>query len=371
MVAVLDEENAKAGNDLPIIPVEKIDQVTGELLSPDEISFRTQVHEEATRGFIAVDTTYASLRLEIHQPMVPAEHMKGDGETLTLRRPETALQLPLSLGEPGQDGLVELLRHSVGDFPARVMHNLYAIANDPPYYRRSNFRVSISDLLDRLGYMRDRRGIHYSTNRKQLTRTLFALHLTRVEVTRKTSNGRKRTTTQAFSAPLLSSVGYLTNENVGEMNVKAVFDQGLPEVIEITINQKWYEGVRREDGRPGKGYQLMPRPTTPQSVRGRRGPKPGGAHRGQSRTADLLRVFIQRCKVQSDSSRAVVARTVLLEQAGITNSNISMAMNTLRRALTRLVDEGTLTDFTVKASKTDEVIELLWTTVVAAKAART
>jgi len=348
----------------------EFDVITGEPLSPDEINFRVRVDEEAAAGFIAVDATYASLRLEIHQPVVPTEAMSDDGDSWTLRRQNTALQLPLDLDEPGQQGVVELVRHAVGEFPARVMHHLYAIANDPPYYRRHKFRVSINDLLDQLGYTRDRRGIHYSVNRKRLGSTLFALHKTTIEVTRRTSRGRRGTTTRAFSANLLAAVGYLTSENVGEMNIRAAFEQGLPEVVEVVINPVWYEGVRREDGRPGRDYRLLPRPQTPQSTHGRRGPKPGNTHRGQSRTADLLRAYVQRCKEQSQARRVVVARSALLEHAGITNRNASMAVNTLKRALTRLVEEGTLERFEIKPSKVDEQFELVWQPIAVASAER-
>lgn len=336
----------------------EFDVITGEPLSPEEINFRVQIDQEVAAGWIAVDNTYASLRLEIHQPIVPSETFDIVDDDVRLQRPSTALQLPLNLGEPGQDGVVELVRHAVGEFPARVMHHLYAIANDPPNYRRNKFRVSISDLLDRLGYTRDRRGIHYSANRKQLTRTLFALHLTRVEVTRRINHGRRKTTHQ-FSAQLLSSVGTISTDG-GEMNMRALFEQGLPEVIEIVINQQWYEGVRTVDGQPGRDYRLLPRPQTVTSVRGRRGPKPGGTHRGQSRTADRLRAYIQRCKESSQAKRVVVERRTLLEHAGITNSNVSMAVTTLKRALNRLIEEGTLSSFGVKPSKVDELFELCW-----------
>ncbi len=335
-----------------------VDVVTGEPLSPDEIKFRLQIDQEAANGFIAVDTTYASLRLEIHQPMVSEDELVHDGASLALRRPSTGLQLPLSLAESGQESIVELIRHAVGEFPANVMHHLYAIANDPPYYRRNTFRVSISELLDRLGYTRDRRGIHYSTNRKRLTQTLFALYLTSVEVTRRTRNGRG---TAAFTARLLSGVGYLTNQDVGALNVRAVFEQGLADVIEVSIEPMWYRGVRGDDGRPGRDYRLLPYPRSPQPSRGRRGPKPGAPHRGQSRTADLLRAYVQRCKEGAQARHIVVTRDALLEHAGITNRNISMAVNTLKKSLGRLVDEGTLSGFQVKPSKVDELMELTWT----------
>lgn len=349
----------------PLILDGDVDVITGDPLTPDEINFRLQIHEEAARGYIAVDATYASLHLEIHQPIVPADleviDQDPDADHVTLKRPSTALQLPLALGlgEPGQDGVVELIRHAVGEYPARVMHHLYAIANDPPYYRRNQFRISISDLLDRLGHTRDRRGIHYSANRKKMTRTLFALHLTRIDVTRRTRKGRNHETL-AFSAPLLESVGYLTRENNDAATVREAFEQGLPEIVEIIISQRFYEGVRRDDGRPGRDYRLLKRPETPRGERGRRGPKPGGAHRGQSRTADLLRAYIQRLKENSQSQRAVVERNALLEHAGITNRNVSMAVTTLKRALNRLIEEGTLSAFQIKPSKVDELFELCW-----------
>ncbi len=356
-----DKNVERARPSLPISSSSDVDVITGEPLSPDEMNFRLQIDKEAAAGFIAVDSTYASLRLEIHQPIVSGDVLTSDGDAIMmLQRPNTALQLPLSLnlGEPGQESVVELVRHAVGDFPARVMHHLYAIANDPPYYRQRKVRISISNLLDRLGYTRDRRGIHYSVNRKKLTQTLFALHLTRIEVTRRSTRGRRAQTTQ-FSANLLSYIEWRTGEDVGEMNMRTAFERGLPEVMRIEINSQWYEGVRREDKRPGRDYQLLPRPEAPAPSNGRRGPKPGGTSRGHSRTVDLLRAYIQRCK-QSQAQRVVVERTALLEHAGIMNRNVSMAVNTLKRALTRLVDEETLTAYQVKPSNVEELFELVW-----------
>lgn len=343
----------------------EFDVITGEPLSPDEINFRVQIDQESAAGFIAVDTRYASLRMEIHQPIVPADlpDSLNDDIPLTIRRPHTALalqQLPLNLDEPGQQGVVELVRHAAGEFPARVMHHLYAIANDPPNYRRNKFRVRVSDLLDRLGYARDRRGIHYSVNRTKLTRTLFALYLTSISVQGRTTGQGRKSKNYGFVANLLSTVGYLTSENVGELTVQGVFERGLPEIVEIEINPRWYEGVRRDDMTPGRDYRLLPKPPAVEPRRGRRGPKPGGAGRGQSRTADLLRAYIQRCKESTQTQRVLVERRTLLGHAGITNSNMSMAVTTLKKALTRLIEEGTLVAFTVKPSKVDELFELSW-----------
>jgi len=348
--------------DVTVLPGNgEFDVITGEPLSPDEINFRVQIDQESAAGFIAVDNRYASLRLEIHQPIVTSDALNYDDDALTIRRPNTALQLPLNLDEPGQQGVVELIRHAVGEFPARVMHHLYAIANDPPNYRRNKFRVSVSDLLDRLGYTRDRRGIHYSANRMRLTRTLYALYLTQISVQGRTAgSGRRKAANYGFVANLLSTVGYLTSENVGELTVQGVFERGLPEIIEVTINPRWYEGVRRDDMTPGREYRLLPKPQALDPRRGRRGPKPGGAHRGQSRTADLLRSYVQRCKENSQARRVVVERRTLLGHAGITNSNISMAVTTLKKALNRLIEEGTLTSFEVKPSKVDELFDLCW-----------
>jgi hypothetical protein len=263
-----------------------IDVLTGQPLSEIEVEFRLQIQQEIE--FIALDAEYAAYRAAIHQPLSVDENPRLDGQGWTVQRPVTALQLPLpsmDREQNSQESVVELLRHFVGEFPARVMHLLFEIANDPPFYRRPDITISINDVLDRLGYTRDGRGIHYSVNRKRLTTTLRALHLTDVELYQ-----RRGKTTKAFSAPLLAALGFTSsNEDVRKMPLREVFARGLPDVVQLSINSIWYKGVRDTEGRPGTNYQLLPRTSLEAPLRKR------GGHRGHSairtgRSVDNLRV---------------------------------------------------------------------------------
>jgi len=253
-----------------------IDVLTGQPLTEVEVEFRLQIQQEIE--FIALDADYAAYRAAIHQPIGDDEFPQPDDEGWSLHRPATALQLPLIPSDRDQgaeEGVVELLRHFVGEFPAHVMHLLFEVANDPPFYRRPDITVSINELLDRLGYTRDSRGIHYSVNRRRLTRTLQALHLTNVELYQ-----RRGKTTKAFSAPLLSALGFTSaDEDVRKMQLREVFRRGLPDVIQITINSIWYKGVRDAEGRPGGHYQLLPRMTVLRSSK-RRGASVGAGAAG-------------------------------------------------------------------------------------------
>jgi hypothetical protein len=334
-----------------------IDVLTGQPLSEVEVDFRRQIQQEI--DFIALDAEYAAYRAAIHQPLGEDEYPTLDNEGWSLQRPNTALQLPLvpvDREQVSQDGVVELLRHFVGEYPARVMHLLFEIANDPPFYRRPDITVSINDLLDRLGYTRDSRGIHYSASRKRLTRTLQALYLTDVELYQ-----RRGKTTKAFSAPLLSVLGFTSsNEEVRQLPLREVFARGLPDVISLSINSIWYRGVRDTDGRPGTHYRLMPRVTAEQTGRKRLGNRPGKAQVRSGRSVDNLRIYIQRCQTSTQARHVAIALPSLLQEAGITNRNTSQAAATLRRALDRLIEEGILTSHRQVQRGATSVLELHW-----------
>jgi hypothetical protein len=333
-----------------------IDVLTGQPLTELEVEFRLQIQQEIE--FIALDADYASYRAAIHQPLGDDEFPQPDEEGWSLHRPSTALQLPLIPSDRDQrseEGVVELLRHFVGEFPAHVMHLLFEVANDPPFYRRPDITVSINELLDRLGYTRDNRGIHYSVNRRRLTRTLQALHLTNVELYQ-----RRGKTTKAFSAPLLSALGFTsTDEDVRKMPLREVFRRGLPDVIQVSINSIWYKGVRDTEGRPGSHYQLLPRMTDVRSGK-RRGAIAGRAAQRTGRSVDNLRLYVQRCQVATQSRVMAVALALLLQEAGITNKNASQAGVTLRRALDKLVQEGLLISFRQVQRGATSVMELRW-----------
>jgi hypothetical protein len=333
-----------------------IDTLTGRPLSAVEVEYRLKMIQQEGE-FIAVDTEYAAFRAAIHQPLGEDEVGRLDDEGWRLERPVTALQLPLlpvDRTADSQETVVQLIKHFVGEFPAKVMHLLFEIANDPPFYRRPDIRVSINDLLDRLGYTRDSRGVHYSANRKKLSQTLLALYLTQVELRR--TRGKN---TDGYRAPLLASLGFSTTEDVRNMPFREVFAQGLADVVPLTINPVWYRGVRGTDNRPGTHYQLLPRTTR------EIGPRRRGAPRGQGqmrsgRSVDNLRVYVQRCQTSTQARQVEIALPSLLHEAGITNRNISQAQITLRRALDRLVEEGVLHAHRQIQRGATSVMELRW-----------
>src|SRR5579871_6144943 len=330
----MEDDHARRGVSVAEAPppaVGDIDVLTGQPLDAMEVEYRLKIQREFE--YIAVDAEYAAYRAAIHQPLGDDEygHLNSDG--WALERPAAALQLPLlpdDRDQGSQEGVVQLIRHFVGDFPARVMHLLFEVANDPPFYRRPDITVSINDLLDRLGYTRDSRGIHYSANRKRLTSTLQALYLTHVELYQ-----RRGRTTNGFSAPLLSFLGFSsTSIDARNMPIREVFARGLPDVVRLTINSIWYKGVRDGDNRPGAHYQLLPRATVEAVGRRRAGARTRAARSGRS--VDNLRIYVQRCQASTQTRQAAIALSSLLQEAGITNRNASQAAITLRRALDRL-----------------------------------
>ncbi len=279
---------------VPVPAVGDIDLLTGQPLSADEVEFRQLIQQE--NEFIALDAEYAAYRAAIHQPLAIDEMPRPDAQGWTVQRPVTSLQLPFPTFErelSSQESVVQLLRHMVGEFPAKIMHLLFEIANDPPFYRRPDITISINDVLDRLGYTRDGRGIHYSVNRKRLTLTLHALYLTDVEVYQ-----RRGKTTKAFSAPLLSVLGFTSsNDNVRQMPIPEVFARGLPDVVQLSINAIWYRGVRDAEGRPGTNYQLLRahwRWSCPARRRGRPCRGRGSVRTGRSQRKTIFASSVQR-----------------------------------------------------------------------------
>lgn len=352
----MPESIRRASAALTTVPaVGDIDTLTGQPLTEVEVEFRRMIQQEGE--YIAVDSEYAAYRAIIHQPLADEEQGSLNEEGWRLERPTTALQLPLLPDDRTQDSqetVVQFIHHFVGEFPAKVMHLLFEVANDPPFYRRPDIRVSINDLLDRLGYTRDGRGIHYSTNRKRLSQTLLALYLTQVELRRTRGRG-----TVGFSAPLLSSLGFSTNEDVRNMPFREVFAQGLADVVPLTINPVWYKGVRGSDSRPGTHYQLLPRTTREIGGR-RRGAPRGHAQARSGRSVDNLRVYVQRCQNSTQARQVEIALPSLLQEAGITNRNLSQAGATLRRALDRLIEEGVLKGHRQIQRGATATVELRW-----------
>ena len=319
--------------------VQSVDPITGELLSPEELAYRARILQEAQEGLTGVDALYYATHRRIHQPLTDEEgRLSNEGWVLD-RANNTTLRVAGSEGvDPGtlERLAVTVVRSAINDFAGEVMLQLFALANEPPNWRRPQVYIQLSDLLDRLGFKRDNRGIHYSDSRRKLSTTLLALQLTQIGVQQRA--GRKGDATTGFIAPLLSGITYATQQDVGHLSPIEVFEQGLPDSISIYINPLWYQGLREQDGSPGRRYTLIPRPALPAA--------PGRA-RGGSRSPGLclLREYIQRCKSAERSGQVGVTRQVLLNVAGITSKRADKANGTLLRLLEGLIAEEVIESF--------------------------
>jgi hypothetical protein len=120
----------------------------------------------------------------------------------------------------------------------------------------------------------------------------------------------------------------------------------------MQIRLNFYEGVRRPDGRLGNQYVLMPRLGDPKTL-----PKANYAA-----THELLRAYLLvRYRQTGMKTRVLnVTRQTALEKANIHNKNSRMATTTLRKALDRLVAEGTVERFTpVLPTRLHETFEVV------------
>ncbi|HVA92383.1 MAG TPA: hypothetical protein VNL71_21360 [Chloroflexota bacterium] len=319
----------------------RIDPMSGELINTEEEQFRALIREEATQGLIGVDALYLSVQSALHQPLVGEQGKVAGDAWLLARANRTTLRVPIpDAGDNAalEEAAITIARAAIDDFAAEVMLQLFAVANDPPHWRRPEFSLRLSDLMDRLGFKRDNRGIHRSDARRRLTTTLLALHLTHVGVQRNAT--RRGGRTMGFLAPLLSAVGYATQEDVSHLSPIEVFEQGLPEQVAISINPVWYEGVRRRDGSAGTDYLLVPRTasTHPAGGRPRRGRR--------STVVDLLREYLLRCQAATGQPAVTISRQALLEIAAIHDRNPRQAGRTLTRGLDALRAEHLVLGFT-------------------------
>jgi hypothetical protein len=78
------------------------------------------------------------------------------------------------------------------------------------------------------------------------------------------------------------------------------------------------------------------------------------------RSVDNLRVYVQRCQTSTQARLAEVALTSLLQEAGITNRNLSQAQTTLRHALDKLIAEGVLQGYRQIQRGATVVVEVRW-----------
>jgi hypothetical protein len=313
--------------------IQPLDPKTGQPITPLEAAYRVRIRTEHEQGLIAVDPLYHAAREAIHQPLLNERGELVDDAWELRRANSTTLRVLLDqIGDVKcaqmdstalQQLAVTIARASIGDVAADLMKILYTYANDPPQWRRPEFTVHLSDLLDRMGYARDERGVHRSANRRRLSLALLALHYTHIGIQRE--EGLEHV---GFIAPLLSSLEYRTREPVAHLTPAEVFAQGLPEVITVTINQQWYR-LRGADGRPTDEYVLIPRHAS--------GAIGGRARKGRNLTPmHMLQGYLAACGPHCPDGRIALTRSALLRVAGVTDRNVTNATKTLTRTLERL-----------------------------------
>ncbi|MGN6697803.1 MAG: hypothetical protein ACTHMR_06575 [Thermomicrobiales bacterium] len=300
----------------------------GAAVSPTE---QAQIGKET---LVAVDKIYASKATEIHSKAEGWDFQVG---VISAQKRTVALQmrLPTDMPQHAIDNIIDLIRPYLGGYGARVVHLLYEIANDPPYWRNPLIAVDTNDILDRLGATRDRRGVHYSRNRETLRNVLNAAHNLEIVGEYTTWEGGAKVR-KAMRKTVLSLIGATFDEGESSgLSTEELFQRGLPKSMQIRLN--FYEGVRRPDGRLGNQYVLMPRLPGPKAL-------PKANHAG---THELLRAYLlfRYRQTRMKSHTLVVTRQTALEKANITNKNPRMATQTLRKALDRLVAAGILDSY--------------------------
>jgi hypothetical protein len=285
-------------------------------------------------SLVAVDQLYVARASEIHsQPEkweVQNDRLSGQQKTVQL-----VVNLPLNGEQAIIDNILDLIRPYVGPFGARVVHLLYEIANDAPYWRTPQITVDTNELLDRLGLKRDANGYHRSKNRERLRDVLNVAHY--LEIVGEYSEwvqGRQETVALRRTVLSLTGARYSSEDRQG-ISTGELFERGLPRTMQIRLN--FYDSVRRPDGRLGNKYVLFPRLAAPQSL-----PKAN-----RTATADALKAYflLRYRQAQMRSRTLVVTRQDAVTQANIHNKNASMATTTLRKALDRLITEGLLESY--------------------------
>ena len=312
-----------------------VDERTGGRLGQAELVYRQRIASEASRdGAYAVDNRYLSARADIHQPLLEEQGQLSQ-QKWELQRARTTLVVPIpDVDDPKavREAAVQIAKAALGSFAGEVMFQLYAIANDPPNWRNPAFTISLSDLLDRMGYTRDSQGRHYTSSRRQISSTLLALHFTHVGL-RQESKRRQ----QGVIAPLLDTLAYDAGEDAAHLGMLDVFAQGLPDRVSVRIHQLWFDGLRTHDGLSGVDYTLIPR----------RPASRGGRKRGGSRSSieTVLREYLVACMEDLQGQSLVLTRERVLAIAGIQTTRAHNANRTLARCLERLREQGIIAGF--------------------------
>ena len=117
-----------------------------------------------------------------------------------------------------------------------------------------------------------------------------------------------------------------------------LFERGVAgDIMQVTIGQDWYEGVRRRDGTRGNNYTLVPRLGNPKLL----------ANPVHSRTEDRLEnyLYTRYKELKYTKLNISILRSTAMEKAGITTKNVTRATQILQKALDKLKDKGVLLSY--------------------------
>jgi hypothetical protein len=299
-------------------------------------------------GLVAVDKLYASKATEIHAPP-DAWDFKVGIISAGRRTVMLEMKVPSDAEQSFIDNIIDLIRPFVGTYGARVCTLLYTIANDAPFWRNPQITFETNDLLDQLGLKRTAQGYHHAANRRRLRDTLEAAHNLEI-VGEYTVVENGKTVRKAFRRTVLSIIGasFDADENAG-LTTTELFRRGLPKTVTLRLN--FYEGVRRQDGKLGNQYVLVPRLGE--------GPKLHKAN--HATTQELLKTYLlfRYRQTRMKSRTLTVTRQTALEKANITDKKERRATATLRKALDRLVAEGILESYSALPRYLHQTFEVI------------
>jgi len=321
---------------------------TGSPLAPEEVAVRQSIADDAAKGLAAVDPAYLAYGDAIHDPLRQENGVIVEGSLVVDRDNRVRVRVSLEslarlgrgndghagreeMGEGLQDLAVSVAATLCGERSARVMRVLYLYANDQG--RTGHVVTTLNELLDRLDYAKDERGLHRYKNRVAVSQALLALQYAQVDLSIATADGGG----VGVIAPLLASLEYRTRERVADLSPQQVFERGLPDQIAVTINRPWYR-LRDDSGRLTNQIALVSRKSL----------LPGATtyYRQKRTTASgALTAYIASIRTSIPLDIITVERRALLLQSDITDRRPTTANRTLTRALNKLVTEGKLMSF--------------------------
>jgi hypothetical protein len=339
-------------------PLRVIDPLTGQPLNAREQAYREQILRDREQGLIAIDADYAENSALIHDSKLDRSTEAFDeGFVYVIRGNATTYRVALDrlgnidslMTDPMASATVaySIVAKVLGEPVAELMRQLYIIANDPPYYRRPKVTISITELVRRVGYKPDNRGVVRSDARRRVNQALLALHYTHISLQVSGKNG-----TIGRSAPLISELEYSTREDVSHLAPSEIFDRGLPD--EVTITLGWFGTIRDKEGLPVGEHALIPVVAYGSAAEWRRG------GRGKS-IVSRLRVGL--LEYGTAPGPLQLSKGLLLRISAIADKDPWQATRTLARALDKLVAEGTLDGYSPipLPSREQDLLILDWT----------